>query len=301
MNNFHEPVLLKESIQGLNVNANGIYVDATFGGGGHTSAILEKIKSGKIIAFDRDQDAILKNKISDNRVIVLNQNFKYLKNGLDSLGVNQIDGLIADLGISSHQLDTESRGFSFNSSQNLDMRMNQKSSFTALDVLNTYQKEELNDVFRKYADFPNPKKITAAIINSRKTNSIKETNQFIQILNTVFKGIKKNKLFARVFQAIRIEVNNEIGCLKDLLRGSLKVIKPQGRIVIISYHSIEDRLVKNFFRYGGFDAFPKMDFYQNQPSPFSIITKKPIKATLQEIKQNNRARSARLRIAELKK
>ena len=217
MSNFHNPVLLQESIEGLNINKNGIYVDATFGGGGHTLGILEKLKSGKIIAFDRDQDAILKNKISDKRVIILNQNFKYLKNGLSSLGVNQIDGLIADLGISSYQLDTESRGFSFNSSANLDMRMNQQSSLSAVDILNNYKKEELNNLFRIYADFTNPNKITSAIINFRKKNKIKGTKDFVHILSAIFKGPKKNKFFARIFQAIRIEVNNEIDCLKELL------------------------------------------------------------------------------------
>jgi len=300
MNNFHNPVLLKECIEGLNINANGIYVDATFGGGGHSVEILKKIESGKVIAFDQDQDAILKNNIKDKRLVVLNQNFKYLKNGLTSLGIDQIDGLIADLGISSYQLDTPSRGFSFNASSKLDMRMNQNSSFSAKDILNHYKEEELNNLFRVYADFNNPSKITSVIINFRKKKEITNITEFTQLLKTVFKGPKKNKLLARIFQAIRIEVNSEIDCLKDLLTNSLKLIKPKGRLVIMSYHSVEDRIVKNFFKFGGFNSFPKVGIYQNEPSPFLVITKKPIQANVKEIENNNRARSAKLRIAEFK-
>jgi len=300
MNDFHNPVLLKECIEGLNINENGIYVDATFGGGGHSLGILKKIVSGKVIAFDQDKDAILRNNITDKRLVVLNQNFKYLKNGLTSLGIDQIDGLIADLGISSYQLDTSSRGFSFNSSSQLDMRMNQSSSLSAKDILNNYKEEQLNNLFRVYADFNNPSKITSLIIHFRKKKEINTITEFTQLLNTIFKGPKKNKLLARVFQAIRIEVNNEIGCLKELLTSSLKLIKPKGRLVIMSYHSIEDRVVKNFFKFGGFNPFPKVGIYQNEPSPFSVITKKPIQADIKEIENNNRARSAKLRIAEFK-
>ena len=300
MNNFHNPVLLQECIDGLNVNKNGIYVDATFGGGGHTLAILKKIQSGKVIAFDRDRDAISNNKIVDKNLMILNQNFKYLKNGLASLGIQQIDGLIADLGLSSYQLDTDNRGFSFNSSSNLDMRMNQESSFTAKDILNNYKEEQLSNLFRLYADFKNPSKISSAIINFRKTQQFENISDFKKLLSTVFKGPKQNKFLARVFQAIRMEVNSEIDCLKELLINSLKLIKPKGRLVIISYHSIEDRIVKNFFKFGTFNSFPKVGIYQNEPSPFLIITKKPIKATVKEINKNNRARSAKLRIAEIK-
>ena len=217
-----------------------------------------------------------------------------------SLGINKIDGLIADLGLSSHQLDTDSRGFSFNANANLDMRMNQEASFTAKDILNNYKEDQLNNLFRIYADFSNPSKISSAIINFRKKQQFESIQDFKNILSTLFKGPKKNKFFARAFQAIRIEVNNEIDCLKELLTNVLKLIKPKGRLSIISYHSIEDRMIKNFFRFGGFDSFPKTDIYQNEPSPFLVITKKPIKANFTEIQNNNRARSAKLRIAEFK-
>jgi len=219
---------------------------------------------------------------------------------LASLGINKIDGLIADLGLSSHQLDTDSRGFSFNANANLDMRMNQEASFTAKDILNNYKEDQLNNLFRIYADFSNPSKISSAIINFRKKQQFESIQDFKNILSTLFKGPKKNKFFARAFQAIRIEVNNEIDCLKELLTNVLKLIKPKGRLSIISYHSIEDRMIKNFFRFGGFDSFPKTDIYQNEPSPFLVITKKPIKANFTEIQNNNRARSAKLRIAEFK-
>ena len=300
MKSFHNPVLLNESIEGLNINENGIYVDATFGGGGHSLAIVNKIKSGKVIAFDQDIDAISRNEINDKRLTILNQNFKYLKNGLDSLGVKKIDGLIADLGISSYQLDTDHRGLSFNANSDLDMRMNQKSSVCAKQIINNYKAEELNKLFSEYADFKNPKNITSHILEGRIIKEIKTVKEFTEILSKTLRGPKKNQLLARAYQAIRIEVNKEIECLKELLLCGLKLLKPKGRIVVISYHSVEDKIVKNFFRYGGFNSFPQSGIYKNEPSPFSVITKKPIKACIKEIEINNRARSARLRIAQLK-
>jgi len=299
MNNFHNPVLLYDCIDNLNINENGIYVDATFGGGGHSLAILNKIKSGKVIAFDQDGDAILRNQANDKRLTILNQNFKYLKNGLDSLGISKIDGLIADLGVSSYQLDTDHRGFSFNSNSDLDMRMNQKSNICAKQIINSYKEVDLNKLFKEYADFKNPSRITSVIIKNRAIKEIKSVSDLTSILSEIFKGPKKNKLLARAFQAIRIEVNNEIECLKELLLSTINVLNTNGRIVVISYHSVEDRIIKNFFKYGGFNSFPRSNIYKNEPSPFKVITKKPIKASPVEIKNNSRARSARLRVAQL--
>ena len=260
---------------------------------------MNKIKSGKVIAFDQDGDAILRNQTNDKRLTILNQNFKYLKNGLDSLGISKIDGLIADLGISSYQLDTDHRGFSFNSKSDLDMRMNQKSNICAKQIINNYKEEDLNKLFNEYADFKNPSRISSAIIKNRAIKDIKRVDDLTRILCEIFKGPKKNKLLARTFQAIRIEVNKEVECLKELLLSTKSVLNTNGRIVVISYHSVEDRIVKNFFKYGGFNSFPKSNIYKNEPSPFKIVTKRPITASDKEIKNNSRARSARLRVAQL--
>ena len=300
MNKFHEPVLLTECITGLNINKKGIYVDVTFGGGGHSREILRKIsKDSKLIVFDQDQESILQNDIKDDRIIIMNKNFRYLHNCLRSIGVDKVDGIIADLGVSSHQINT-SRGFSFNSRVKLDMRMNKASSLTALEILNEYNKENLSRILKNHADFPNSQKLAEKIINYRKKSYIQYSQDLLNLFSGSFFVPKKNQFFARIFQAIRIEVNDEINSLKDLLKTSLKVLNPKGRLVVISYHSIEDRIVKNFMKYGHFEPFPKKDFFGNHFRPFNLINKKPVFPNQEEQKINNRSRSAKLRIAEIK-
>ena len=298
MNEFHNPVMLTESISGLNINQNGIYVDATFGGGGHSKEILKKLNNeGRLIVFDQDSEAILKNKIIDDRVIIMDKNFRYLKNCLMSIGIDKIDGIIADLGVSSHQINTE-RGFSFNSKVELDMRMNSSASLSAQEVLNKYNKENLCRILKEHADFSNGQKLSEKIISYRKEKYIKFSEDLLNLFSGCFYVPKKNQFFARIFQAIRIEVNDEINALKDLLRASLNVLKPKGRLVVISYHSIEDRLVKTFMKFGQFEAFAKKDFFGNQFRPFSLVNKKPTIPSSEEMNLNSRSRSAKMRVAE---
>lgn len=298
MNEFHNPVMLTESISGLNINQNGIYVDATFGGGGHSKEILKKLNNdGRLIVFDQDTEAILKNKIIDDRVIFMNKNFRYLKNCLMSIGINRIDGIIADLGVSSYQINTE-RGFSFNSKVELDMRMNTSASLSAQEVLNKYNKENLCRILKEHADFSNSQKLSEKIILYRKEKYIKFSEDLLNLFSGCFYVPKKNQFFARIFQAIRIEVNDEINALKDLLSASLNVLKPKGRLVVISYHSIEDRVVKTFMKFGQFEAFPKKDFFGNQFRPFSLVNKKPAIPSSEEMNLNSRSRSAKMRVAE---
>ena len=298
MNEFHNPVMLTESISSLNINQNGIYVDATFGGGGHSKEILKQLNNeGRLIVFDQDSEAILKNKIIDDRVIVMNKNFRYLKNCLMSVGINKIDGIIADLGVSSYQINTE-RGFSFNSKVELDMRMNTSASLSAQEVLNKYNKENLCRILKEHADFSNSQNLSEKIISYRKENYIKFSEDLLNLFSGCFYVPKKNQFFARIFQAIRIEVNDEINALKDLLSASLNVLKPKGRLVVISYHSTEDRVVKTFMKFGQFEAFAKKDFFGNQFRPFSLVNKKPIIPSSEEMNLNNRSRSAKMRVAE---
>ena len=301
MNEFHNPVLLSESVSALKIKKDGVYVDATFGGGGHSKEILKKLnKNGKLIVFDQDKQAILENKILDERIIVMNTNFRYLKNCLKSISINKIDGVIADLGISSFQINTK-RGFSFNSNIELDMRMNQSSSLSALEVLNEYDKENLSRILKEHADFNNSKKLAERIVSYRMKKDIQNSNDILSIFDGCFYVPKKNQFFARIFQAIRIEVNDELNALKELLKASLNLLNPSGRLVVISYHSIEDRIVKTFMKYGHFEAFVKKDFFGNQFRPFNLINKKPTLPSSEEMNSNNRSRSAKMRVAELNK
>ena len=299
MNDFHNPVLLKASIKGLKIKKEGVYVDSTYGGGGHSKEILKSLgKEGKLVAFDQDDEAIDKNIIRDERLIMINNNFRYIKNCLNSIGISKVDGIIADLGLSSHQINT-SRGFSFNTDQELDMRMNKNSELSAQEILNGYDKENLSRMLNEHSDFKNCDKLAEKLISHRKTKKIITSNDLINVFSGFYYYPKRNQFFARIFQAIRMEVNDEINSLKELLTNTLEILKPGGRLVVISYHSIEDRLVKNFMKFGHFKSFPKKDFFGNKFSPFDLINKKPIMASSRELTLNSRSRSAKLRIAEL--
>jgi 16S rRNA (cytosine1402-N4)-methyltransferase len=294
---YHNPVLLEESIIGLNINPNGIYVDATFGGGGHSTEILNKLNSsGRIIAFDQDQDAI-DNKILDKRVSLVKSNFKYLNNYLNYFQINKIDGLLADFGISSHQIDNEKRGFSTRFDSDLDMRMNNLQKTDAKAVVNDYKKDQLEYIFKNFGELKNYKRITEKIISERTNKYIDTTYDLKIILKSLTIPKEENKFFAKVFQAIRIEVNDELEVIKTLLDKSLKYLKKGGRLVCISYHSLEDRLVKKFIQNGGFRNETSSDLYGNKDLKLKKIGKM-ITPSEKEIINNNRSRSAKLRIAE---
>ena len=296
---YHQPVLLKECIDGLNINPEGIYVDVTFGGGGHSREILKHLTTGKLYAFDQDEDAV-KNKIEDERFVLIKQNFRYLKNFLKMYNALPIDGLLADLGVSSHQFDEAERGFSTRFEAKLDMRMDQSSKLTAADVLNTYSEEELKHIFKLYGEVNNAGRLAYEIFHSRKEKQIETVNDLKKTIEKCVKRGRENQYYAQVFQALRIEVNKELDVLKDLLMQSLEVLKPGGRLVVISYQSLEDRLVKNIIRSGKFEGEVDKDFFGNQLTPFKAITRKPIIPSDTEISENSRARSAKLRIAEKK-
>lgn len=294
---YHSPVMLCESIDGLDLKKDGVYVDVTFGGGGHSREILKRLDGGKLIAFDQDADAI-NNKIEDDRFQLVPQNFRYLKNYLKMYGIEKIDGLLADLGVSSHQFDEGSRGFSIRFEGPLDMRMNQKSELTAEKIINEYDEEELIRIFREYGEVKNARKLVFEIVSARLGGRIRNTQQLVAVVEQCVSGKQKNKYLAQVFQALRIEVNAELDVLKDLLNQSKEVLRPGGRLVIITYHSLEDRLVKNFLRKGNFKGELEKDFFGNPQLDFKLINKKPIVSSQEELVQNNRARSAKLRIAE---
>ena len=294
---YHNPVLLKESIIGLNINPNGIYIDATFGGGGHSTEILNNLNSsGRLIAFDQDQDAI-ENKILDKRVSLVKSNFKYLNNYLNYFQINKIDGLLADFGISSYQIDNEKRGFSTRFDSELDMRMNNSQKTDAKAVINDYKKDQLEYIFRNFGELKNYKRVTEKIISERTKKYIDTTNDLKTILKSLTNSKEENKFFAKVFQAIRIEVNDELEVIKTLLDKSLKYLKKGGRLVCISYHSLEDRLVKKFIQNGGFRNETSSDLYGNKDLKLKKIGKM-ITPSEKEIIKNNRSRSAKLRIAE---
>lgn len=294
---YHNPVLLEKSIEGLNIIPNGIYVDVTFGGGGHSKAILQKLKDGKLIAFDQDSDS-LKNTINDDRFILVNHNFQFLKNFLRLHNVSKVNGILADLGVSSHQFDVPKRGFSTRFDAPLDMRMNLNQSIKAADIVNSYSEEELAALFKNYGEIRNSKCFSRAIIETRKSNTINTTGELIESINKCYPKIKRNKFLAQVFQALRIEVNDELHALKQLLQQASESLVPGGRLVVISYHSLEDRLVKNYIKSGNFKGIVKKDFYGNPIVSFKSITRKPLVPGEKEIENNNRARSAKLRIAE---
>ncbi len=296
---YHNPVLLKECIDGLNINPEGVYVDVTFGGGGHSREILKQLTTGKLYAFDQDDDAV-KNSIDDDRFVLIKQNFRYLKNFLKMYDTLPIDGLLADLGVSSHQFDEAERGFSIRFDAKLDMRMDQNAKQTAAEVLNTYSEEDLKRIFRLYGEVENAGYLASMIFHNRKDKQIETVNDLKTMIVKCVKRGRENQYYAQVFQALRIEVNKELDVLQDLLMQSLEVLKPGGRLVVISYHSLEDRLVKNIMRSGKFEGDVEKDFYGNPLTPFTQITRKPIVPSEKENEENSRARSAKLRIAEKK-
>ena len=294
---YHCPVMLKECIDGLNINPEGIYVDVTFGGGGHSQEILKNITTGRLIAFDQDEEAI-QNRIEDDRFLLLNQNFRYLKNFLRLYNALPVDGIIADLGVSSHQIDSPERGFSTRFDGELDLRMDKRKKLTARYVVNKYTENQLKLLFSQYGEVRNASKLANTIIHFRNEKEINSTATLKEAMATCIDKRTENKYLAQVFQALRIEVNSEMDALKDLLIQSGEVLKPGGRLVVMSYHSLEDRLVKNFFKAGNFEGVVKKDFFGNPMTPFRLINRKPIVASQDELNENNRARSSKLRIAE---
>ncbi len=294
---YHNPVLLNESISGLNINPSGIYVDVTYGGGGHSQEILKNLNScGKLIAFDQDQDAI-ENKSNDTRLNLVKSNFKYLNNFLNYFKIKEIDGLLADFGISSHQIDNKNRGFSTRFNSELDMRMNSTQEIDAKIIVNDYDKDQLEYIFKNFGELRNYKKVTEKIISERVKKSIETTGDLKKILAPLVKVKDENKFLAQVFQSIRIEVNDELEVIRTLLSDSSKYIKKGGRLVCISYHSLEDRIVKKFIQNGGSNDEVTSDIYGNKNIIFKKVGKM-ITPSNQEIKLNNRSRSAKLRIAE---
>jgi 16S rRNA (cytosine1402-N4)-methyltransferase len=299
-NQYHTAVLLKEAVEGLNIKPTGIYVDCTFGGGGHSREILKQLDTtGKLFAFDQDDDA-RKNLPADERVIFVPQNFRHLQRFLRLHKVIQVDGILADLGVSSHQFDEAARGFSTRFDAALDMRMDQRQSMTAADVLKKLTEQQLHKMLEQYGEVTNAKTLAKTIVQQRSITPLKTINEFKTAVQTVVKG-NPQKYFAQVFQALRIEVNDELGALKELLQQSPTLLKPGGRLAIITFHSLEDRIVKNFFKTCSLDETVTDDVYGTKPeNPLNIITKKPMIPTAAESKSNGRARSAKLRIAERK-
>jgi len=297
MDNYHIPVLLHQSVDGLAINPNGTYVDVTYGGGGHSSEILSRLTNGKLIAFDQDADAIANKADSDNLILVRG-NFRFLQNYLRYEGFTQVDGLLADLGVSSHHFDAEQRGFSFRFDAELDMRMNQESELTAKTVLNEYAVHQLKSIFRMYGEVNNVGRLVSVIDTYRQQNKFETINQFKEVLEPIMPQKMQSKYLAKVFQALRIEVNQEMEVLKEMLMHTINVIKPGGRLSVITYHSLEDRLVKNFIKNGMFEGQPEKDLYGNVDVPFKAVNRKIIIPDEAEIERNNRARSAKLRIAE---
>jgi 16S rRNA (cytosine1402-N4)-methyltransferase len=295
---YHIPVLLDEVIEGLQLKPGGIYVDCTFGGGGHSEAVLSKLgPKGKLIAFDQDEDA-RKNLPADTRMTFVPHNFRHLQRFLRLHNITAVDGIMADLGVSSHQFDEAGRGFSIRFNANLDMRMDQRQKLTAFDVVNTYGEQQLHKLFEQYGEVTNAKTLAKKIVQVRNTVSLQTIDAFRNALREIVKG-NPNRYFAQVFQALRIEVNDELGALKEMLQQTPKLLKPGGRLAIITFHSLEDRLVKNFFRRGTFDEPEKNPFINDeQVNELKVITKKPILPQEKEMKENPRARSAKLRIAE---
>ena len=295
---YHTPVLLKETVDGLKIVPDGIYVDCTFGGGGHSKAVLSKLSAkGKLVAFDQDENA-RKNLPVDTRVIFVQQNFRHLQRFLRLHNIAAVDGILADLGVSSHQFDAAERGFSIRHNTKLDMRMDQRQTLTAFEVVNTYSEQQLHKLFERYGEVTNSKTLAKTIVQVRSSTALKTVDTFKNALRRIVKG-NPNRYFAQVFQALRIEVNDELGALKEMLQQVPALLKPGARIAIITFHSLEDRLVKGFFRRGTFDE-PETNPFINIESAneLKIITKKPVLPSVKEIKNNPRSRSAKLRIAE---
>lgn len=295
---YHTPALLSESVVGLNIHPEGVYVDVTFGGGGHSREILRQLgNNGKLVSFDQDEDAI-KNAISDPRFIFVKSNFRFLKNFLRYHNIHQVDGILADLGVSSHHFDDSERGFSFRFTGDLDMRMNRSARKTAADILNTYSAEQLSDIFYLYGELRNSRKLASAIVSQRQLKPLKTVPDFLEIMEPFTRKDKEKKVLAQAFQALRIEVNDEMTALRDMLTQTVDILAPGGRVSIISYHSLEDRLVKNFFKTGNFEGRLVQDFFGNIQTPFEVINRKVIIPSEKEQEANPRSRSAKLRIAE---
>lgn len=294
---YHVPVLLRESIDGLEIKPNGVYVDLTFGGGGHSTEILKHLSKGKLFAFDQDEEA-LANAIDDKRFTLIRGNFRFFRNFLRYHGIREVDGILADLGVSSHHFDSPERGFSFRFEGPLDMRMNQKSRKSAKHVVNDYAADDLARVFTLYGELQNAKRLANAICQSRSGKQIETVEQLYELLKPMFPFNQQNKMLAQVFQAIRIEVNQEMFVLEQMLINATKCLKKDGRLVIIAYHSLEDRLVKNYMRSGNFEGDVAKDFYGNVSSPYEAVNRKVIVPSDEEIKINSRARSAKLRIGK---
>lgn len=296
MDSYHIPVLLNQSIEGLSINPNGIYVDCTFGGGGHSKVILDKLDKGKLVVFDQDVDAIA-NMPDDDRLVKVQGNFRYLRNYLRYNNIDKVDGVLADLGVSSHHFDDKERGFSFRFDADLDMRMNQLADLTAKKVLNEYSVDELKFIFKNYGELKSGGRIAGFVDRFRKKKEIKTIADFKELLEPILPPKGQSKVLAQAFQALRIEVNQEMEALKDMLLQTADVISKGGRLVVITYHSLEDRLVKNFIKKGMFIGEPEKDIYGNFTVPFSVINRKVIVPDSKEIEKNSRARSAKLRIA----
>ena len=305
---YHIPVLLNESIDGLNIQPGGIYVDVTMGGGGHSHEILKRLDANAhLYSFDQDADAEANLKqnhgddlLNDERFTFVRSNFRYLKNWMRYHGVEQIDGLLADLGVSSHHFDDESRGFSFRFESPLDMRMNKRSSKTAADIVNNYAEEVLADIFYLYGELKNSRKIASLLVKARQEKKIETTGDFIAVVEPLFKREREKKDLAKLFQALRIEVNGEMSALKELLMSVVDILKPGGRLSVITYHSLEDRIVKNIMKAGNIEGKIEQDFFGRINTPFKLINNKVIVPTDEEQEQNPRSRSAKLRIAEKK-
>lgn len=295
---YHIPVLLHPSVDGLSVQPSGVYVDVTFGGGGHSREILRRLgNGGKLYGFDQDADAE-QNIIGDDRFVFVRSNFRYLFNFMRYYGVEGVDGLLADLGVSSHHFDDKERGFSFRFDGALDMRMNTRAGKTAAEVVNTYSEEALADVFYLYGELKNARKLAAVLVKARAVKPVETIADFLEVIKPFVGRDKEKKILAQVFQALRIEVNDEMRALKEMLSQALAVLKPGGRLVVITYHSLEDRLVKNFLKTGNFEGKTEQDFFGNIQSPFRLVNNKVIVPSAEEIESNPRSRSAKLRIAE---
>ena len=295
---YHVPVLLQESVDGLDIKSDGIYVDVTFGGGGHSREILSRIgENGHLYSFDQDEDAE-KNILNDNRFTFVRSNFRYLRNWMCYYGVEHIDGLLADLGVSSHHFDDETRGFSFRFDAPLDMRMNKRSGMTAAEILNNYDEEQLADIFYIYGELKNARKVASAIIKARSSKTIETTGDLMQITESLFPREREKKETAKLFQALRIEVNHEMEALKEMLYGAQEVLREGGRLSVITYHSLEDRIVKNIMKAGNAEGKVNQDFFGRTVAPFRQISNKVIVPSEEEQLRNPRSRSAKLRIAE---
>lgn len=297
MTTYHTPVLLSESMNGLNIKPDGVYVDVTFGGGGHSREILSKLTNGKLFAFDQDSD-VADNLINDKKFVFCQSNFRFLKNFLKYNHISKIDGLLADLGVSSHHFDTTSRGFTFQGDAPLDMRMNKNAQISAETIINTYSAEQMQYIFSQYGEVENAKNLAREITKIRDLHPIISSDEFIEAIKKCIPRGIENKYMAKVYQALRIEVNQELEALKKMLLQCLEVMNPGARLVVITYHSLEDRIVKNFFKSGNFEGKIEKDFFGNPIIPFKTISNKVIVPSAREIEENSRARSAKLRIAE---